>query len=92
MKSYSDDIPNVSTEEFKRSASVGDETNELVKTNLSEIKNVGDEVAANLSMSKNLGEELNALNSSFNQKLKWVLAVLVLVLLGQGALIALLVI
>jgi len=31
MKSYSDDIPNVSTEEIKRSAIVADESNQMLK-------------------------------------------------------------
>lgn len=38
MKSYSDDIPNVSTDEIKRSAAVGEETNALVKDNLIAIR------------------------------------------------------
>jgi len=37
MKSYSDDIPNVSSEELQRSIGVADKTNELVKDNLDSI-------------------------------------------------------
>ena len=37
MKSYSDDIPNISTKDMKKNIEVGAETNELVKANLGAI-------------------------------------------------------
>ena len=48
MKSYSDDIPNVSTDELKRTAAVGDETNTLVKKNLGAINELGVHLEAHL--------------------------------------------
>ena len=99
MRSYSDDIPNVSTEEFKRSADVADQTNQLVKNNLAEIEAVAhnlqavsEEVRTNLSLTKDIGIDVVELTASSNRKLKWVTALLVLALLGQGAIVALLVI
>ncbi len=38
MKSYSNDIPNISTEELKRSVEIGDETNGLIKKNYHELQ------------------------------------------------------
>jgi len=38
MKSYSDNIPNISTDEIKRSAVVTEETHTLVKDNLEAIE------------------------------------------------------
>lgn len=40
MKSYSNDIPNVSTEEIKRSTKIAEDTNKLVKNNLDAIKDL----------------------------------------------------
>ena len=48
MKSYSDDIPNVSTDELKRSAAIADETNGLVKKNLGAINELGIHMEAHL--------------------------------------------
>jgi hypothetical protein len=40
MKSYSNDIPNISTEELKRTALTTEEINQLVKDNLTAIEKV----------------------------------------------------
>jgi hypothetical protein len=52
MKSYSDNIPNVSTEELQRTAQVTDETNNLVNDNLKEIKRTAKLVTTNINLMK----------------------------------------
>ena len=44
MKSYSNDIPNISTEEMKKTIRINDETNNLVKTNLATMQQFEEEV------------------------------------------------